>query len=332
MGASPQFVDMDGAGILDLVSGSYVSPRSGNMLEGIRRLLGGKARRDCVYWFRGLGRGTFAAGQPVRDRDGDPVTDTHPGAEDITRPFATEPFFADWDGDGDIDLLVGNWEGEVILVRNEGFVASMALSAEGIRLKHGGRPIRVPGGLSGPEVADWDGDGRPDLLSGSGSGVVHFFRNEGTRKEPRYAEGVPIIPRGRYRDFLFADEEPVPGLMSRIHVVDHDGDGKLDILLGDMQVVARFRANLTADERPAALDLRRRWRVACDEVRGMELSGCASPQELKVSRARLEAMEQALRRYADEEIRHGHVWFFRRRWPEECEGCRASCFTTRAFR
>jgi hypothetical protein len=54
----------------------------------------------------------------------------------------------------------------------------------------GGAPIDAPGGNSAPCVADWDGDGRFDLLVGEyEEGSVRFYRNVGERGAPRFAPG-----------------------------------------------------------------------------------------------------------------------------------------------
>ena len=53
----------------------------------------------------------------------------------------------------------------------------------------GDKPLRVPGGEhANPVIADWDGDGRWDLVTGSAraSGGVYWFRNSG-------AKGVPSL-------------------------------------------------------------------------------------------------------------------------------------------
>src|SRR5262245_2878803 len=99
---------------------------------------------------------------------------------------------ADWDGDGVIDLLVGDIRGHVYLIPNEGTRQKYAFGKPR-QLEAGGKPIEVPGGDAGPFVADWDGDGKPDLLVGAGDGSVWFYRNSGTRKEPKLAAGEMLV-------------------------------------------------------------------------------------------------------------------------------------------
>jgi hypothetical protein len=57
-----------------------------------------------------------------------------------------------------------------------------------IRLTAGGQPIDVEVGHAAPWVADFDGDGLPDLLVGQfGNGKLRLYRNRGTEKAPEFS-------------------------------------------------------------------------------------------------------------------------------------------------
>ena len=113
----------------------------------------------------------------------------------------------DWDGDEDIDLICGNTAGYIAFIENlSGKGVESPKWAAPVRLEAGGkviRPMAGPNGsIQGPceakwgyttqTVADWDGDGLPDLILNSILGKVVWHKNTGTRQKPKLAAGQPI--------------------------------------------------------------------------------------------------------------------------------------------
>lgn len=128
-------------------------------------------------------------------------------AEDLKCGALATPVGFDWDGDGDIDLISGNTAGYLVFFEN--------LSGPGVErprwaapkpLKAGGkiiRPMAGPNGsIQGPaeakwgyttlSVADWDGDGLPDILMNSILGKVVWYKNIGSRNSPQIAAARPV--------------------------------------------------------------------------------------------------------------------------------------------
>jgi hypothetical protein len=59
-----------------------------------------------------------------------------------------------------------------------------------VRIEAAGKPIDTEVGHAAPCVADFDGDGVPDLLVGQfGSGQCWIFHNQGTAAAPKLADG-----------------------------------------------------------------------------------------------------------------------------------------------
>lgn len=136
------------------------------------------------------------------------------GAESI-------PAFADLDGDGDQDLVVGT-KIEPDNPRTGGlywFENTGTPSAPAFQLR-GHLTVRPAFHLA-PAFGDLDGDGRPDLVLGQFQDAVAWYRNSGASGAGRFVlvdSAVVRLPRG---------SNAVPELY------DIDGDGDLDLFVGD---------------------------------------------------------------------------------------------------
>jgi hypothetical protein len=212
-------VDLDGDGIGDILTGCWPGE---------------------LYFFKGKGKGEFAA--PVKlQRDG----------KDINLGSASTVFAADWRGTGRLDLLVGNIEGDIYLVPNDGTNAKPVYGTPR-KLEAGGQPIKAPHGDSQPVVADWDRDGLLDLIVGCGDGSVVWYRNVGTKTEPKLAKGVTLVraaPQPNYDENAPPTKDIKPGQRAKVCVVDWNGDGQLDLLVGDFGMTYGEKPKMSEEDK-----------------------------------------------------------------------------------
>ncbi|MCK3682815.1 VCBS repeat-containing protein [Maribellus sp. YY47] len=115
------------------------------------------------------------------------------------------PYSVDWDADGDEDLICGNTAGYIGFIENLGNGDSPKW-AKPVYLKADGETILIQAGengsIQGPaerkwgyttlSVADWDGDGLPDIVYNSIWGKIEWYKNIGKKGKPKLAASQPI--------------------------------------------------------------------------------------------------------------------------------------------
>jgi hypothetical protein len=203
--AAPAFADVDGDGDLD----AFVGVRPGNTL-----------------FFENTGTAGAAALAP-------PLTNPF-GLADVG-DYAS-PSFTDLDGDGDLDALVGNRQGNTLFFRNTDTVGAPAFAA----------PSTNPFGLADvgfratPAFVDLDGDGDLDALIGNSLGNTLFFRNTGTVSTPAFA-----APSTNPFGLANVGAQAAPAF------ADLDGDGDLDAFVGERSGSTFFFENTGTALAPA---------------------------------------------------------------------------------
>ncbi|MGK7927961.1 MAG: trypsin-like serine protease [Spirulina sp.] len=201
--SAPTFVDIDGDGDFDAFVGNSV----GNVLffENQGTATTPDFRAPQTNPFNWQNAGTYAA-----------------------------PVFADLDGDGDFDVLVGTALGEIYYLKNLGTPQAPNFD----------QPLLNPfglqgfGGFSAPSVADIDADGDLDLLVGRNQPGPVYFNNIGNATNPDF---IPV--------FGLPDPFRVhsTGFFSTPTFGDIDGDKDLDLFLGNDRGTITYLENFGTD-------------------------------------------------------------------------------------
>uniref|UniRef100_UPI0034E009C6 FG-GAP-like repeat-containing protein n=1 Tax=Candidatus Thiodubiliella endoseptemdiera TaxID=2738886 RepID=UPI0034E009C6 len=154
--------------------------------------------------------------------------------------YISVPTLADIDGDGDLDLVVGEQNGTLKYYQNTGTTSSPAYEAK----TGGNNPFNGidVGGYSSPTLADIDGDGDLDLVVGERNGTLKYYQNTGTTSNPAYE-----VKTGGSNPFNGID---VGNAASPI-LVDIDGDGDLDLVVGKGSGTLKYYQNTGTTSNPA---------------------------------------------------------------------------------
>ncbi len=128
------------------------------------------------------------------------------------------PALADVDGDGDLDALVGNSDGEMAFFRNTGSASAPAFDSPSLQ-PFG---LHLVGYGANPHFVDIDGDGDLDAFVGSTYGDSYLFTNTGSATSPAFLD-AGLNPFGLANVGTYSS--PTFG--------DLDGDGDLEALIGN---------------------------------------------------------------------------------------------------
>ena len=214
--SAPAFADLDGDGDPDLVIGNQ---------EG------------AMLFFENTGAVT-APDFTERVGAGNPFQGVVAGGG------SSKPVFVDLDGDGDLDVVVGEVWGDLIYLENAGTQSRPRF------IEHSGAAnplngVNTGAAVSAPAFADLDNDGDPDMVVGDSDGDVHYFENIGTHANPRFIERT-----GAANPLHGANvgEWVIPSF------VDLDNDGDADLVTANWLGIHYYFENTGESDTPAFIE------------------------------------------------------------------------------
>jgi hypothetical protein len=133
--------------------------------------------------------------------------------------FNCSPAFADLDGNGTQDLLLGTYyKDSVFYFKNTGTPAEFNFQYMGTGASQ--LNLTTLGQASTPTFVDIDNDNDKDLFLGSSNGRVYYYKNNGTTQSPNFS-----LVSDFYQSIDVGDD-------SSPRFTDIGGDGDFDLLIG----------------------------------------------------------------------------------------------------
>lgn len=226
--SSPTLVDIDQDGDEDLIvatNGDFDKTKYFN---------------DRLVWYKNVGK---AAGRSVYQ-----LADTNFLMLSKDTPImGMSPVFADMNGDGKKDLILGEMNGNMLYYINNSSGTSFSFT---LQTRNFGNIDA--GSYASPAVYDMDKDGDLDLVVGTRNGFLRYYANNGSPVNPQFASSPTIDSLGKvlvnhtYTNIYGDKTTDVLGYATPV-IYDLDGDNNPEIICGSLygNVYVYTNVNLT---------------------------------------------------------------------------------------
>lgn len=224
---SPNFADFDNDGDLDLLCGEFVDKFT--YFENVG------SRREPRYR---RGRILNCDGKPLQ-----------------VALCMMVPVAVDWNLDGHTDLVVGQEDGRVMLIRHSGSVLDGLPQFESPQFFRQEAAEVKFGALAAPVGIDWDNDGDHDIVSGNTAGEIGFIENLGGCP-PKWAAPQLLEADGQVIRIQAGKNGSIQGPCeakwgyTTLSVADWNMDGLADLVVNSIWGKVVWYRNIGTRERP----------------------------------------------------------------------------------
>jgi hypothetical protein len=184
-----------------------------------------------IYLMEQTRRGKYEAPKPIKA-----------GGKDIDTYGISGANFNDFDGDGDLDIITGEFIDRLTWFENTG-TRKYPEYAAGKFIKINGEVLHLDLEMIVPNAIDWDGNGTVDLIAGEEDGRVVFMKNTGKKDKDGPVFEYPKYIRQQQQYLKF-------GALVTPYSVDWDNDGDEDLICGNTAGHIGYIENLGGGETP----------------------------------------------------------------------------------
>jgi len=230
-----QYCDYDGNGTLDLIAGvgDWNDYGWDNAFDKQ-----GRWTRGPLHGYVYLMRNTGSNDNPQHKK----AEKILAGKKPVDVYGMPSPNFSDFDGDGDLDLICGEFIDKFTWFENIG-TRKYPRYAAGKYLTYKDKPLQMDLCMIVPVALDWDKDGDVDLIVGQEDGRVAWLENTG-----QVINNMPEFLPPRF--FRQQAEDVKFGVLVTPHSFDWDNDGDEDLICGNSAGYVGFIENLDGANPP----------------------------------------------------------------------------------
>lgn len=143
-------------------------------------------------------------------------------------------------------LVVGCGDGSVKLYYNQGTRTAPDFSGS----PYDTTLVTIPTSNAVPCFVDWDNNGDKDLLVGGGDGNVYLYTNQRVFVHPYIVQVIPVDASPDYSGATSIVVAAVSSFAAPCAVLDWDGDGRKDLVVGDGEGYVNLFLNVGTDAAP----------------------------------------------------------------------------------